>query len=988
MRMLLVASVTAGVIGFGNGTTRGKPAVRVEGDHLALETNHFVYVIGTDGLNKEFIDRRTDKDYLLRSDDPRHFMSIQRNGIRDSGSRQGPPSDGQWVGSTAVQWRHGYLWVTFGETGIEAKIHVRTYPNYLTLDLISINDHTITSILLARLPLTLTKYIGTWHCRDDTYGAAVVALNHETNALVDAIQTGVIQDEPQFHRPVLTGHADQEVRLEGAKIAVVGCPSENLLDILEQIELENGLPHPTIDGVWAKKSPEVMRSQMYGHLAENNVDDVIRYAQLGGFGTIVIYHRSLFHSHGSYILNREFWKSDAALKVASDKIHAAGLKFGVHNLNLVISKHDPLVRPVPAPGFMSYASRQRVLAADIGPTDKFVPTTTSPRGLLAKGDKSIYHGRTLRIGDELILYDALQTEEPFGFADTSDEDTYDGSHGNYRGCIRGAFGTTAAAHPAGSKIENLMEFVNGYYRPDVTSDLFDRVMRNMAGFLDKFEFDYVYPDGMGQNIGYQSEGPAWYIRSLVPHKLYHYTQREVRFIWGTWHTSSMGGEITDAVTSGVKATFNQSVKGARSAEANLQPTDFGWLSYVSHGPNHDATRPRIMEYAWCKALAYGAAISLSSNLQSYIDNGRTEEIFAIMKNWEQLKMAGYFPERIRDQMKELDEEFVLEQKGTEQWQVRPITYSPEKYVGLVDGKQNVWNFSNTHPTQAMRVNIQPMPQLAEYGDPQNVTVLKPGPLNLRTTGRGPMWGERQSPGFQLELGASDEDSPSGGKSFSVSAANQGTKAAGWGCAEILFDHPMDLRQHRGLGTWVKGDGSGAVLHFTFERSAWQARDYYVRLDFNGWKYVQMPVHAGEEIYEFQFPYSFFTALAGFNYEGIPRMYVFITNLGPGSTAQVSFGRLEALQETPRTLHRPGLTVRDKSITFPVRLEPGWYLEFQGKGTVRVFDPNGHTMSEVQPEGMIPILEPGDNQVTFFCDPDPDYGQAAKATLITLGKPLQ
>jgi len=52
--------------------------------------------------------------------------------------------------------------------------------------------------------------------------------------------------------------------------------------------------------------------------------------------------------------------------------------------------------------------------------------------------------------------------------------------------------------------------------------------------------DDIYPDGKGQNIGCESEGPAWYIQGLVSHKLYHCTQREVRFFWGIWHTSRMG----------------------------------------------------------------------------------------------------------------------------------------------------------------------------------------------------------------------------------------------------------------------------------------------------------------------------------------------------------------------------------------------------------------------------------------------------------------
>ena len=149
----------------------------------------------------------------------------------------------------------------------------------------------------------------------------------------------------------------------------------------------------------------------------------------------------------------------------------------------------------------------------------------------------------------------------------------------------------------------------------------------------------------------------------------------------------------------------------------------------------------------------------------------------------------------------------------------------------------------------------------------------------------------------------------------------------------------------------------------------------------------MPTHANEEIYESRFPYSFFTALAAFNFQGIPKMYIFITNLPPGATARARFGRLEALQESPRTLHRPSLSIQDQSITFPVSLQPGWYLEFQGDDAVRVFDPNGHTMANVKPEGTIPILKQGDNLIRFSCDRSQGHAEAAKITLISQGNPL-
>jgi len=442
MRRLGIAIIAAGITGLCSISAMGEPGGRAEDDRIVLETAHLVYAVGTDGLNQAFQDRLTHKNYLDMTD-PGHFMSVQK--------------DGQWIGSTAVEWDRGFLYVTFGDSGIWAKIHVRAFPNYLTLELTAVNAHTMTDIQLVRLPLKLTKYIGgsLTNCRDDEYAAAVIALNIETHCY-----------PTRGEQVVLTGHADREVRLEETKIAVLGCPTESLLDIIEQIEIENGLPHPTIGGVWARKSPEQMKSLLYVDVSEDNADAMIDYALAGGFSYIVLYRHVWCASQGSYLINREnFPHGEAGLKAVSDKIHAAGLKFGMHNLDMIVAKHDPLVHPVPDPGLLVYPDRQRILAADIGPTDNFIPTTTSPAGLLAQGDKSMYHGRDLRIGDEIITYKDFQTTEPFGFT----------------GCTRSAHGTVAAAHWANTVIDNLAEFIYSYYRPDLKSDLYDRIVRAECG---------------------------------------------------------------------------------------------------------------------------------------------------------------------------------------------------------------------------------------------------------------------------------------------------------------------------------------------------------------------------------------------------------------------------------------------------------------------------------------------------------------------------
>ena len=981
MKIIKTGIVMVGILSLCGVSAMGAAGVRSEGDRILLENDHVVYAVGTDGLNKAFVNKRTGRDHLDNADLV-PFMAIKK--------------DEQWHGATAVEWARGFLHVNFGDSGVRAKVHVRALANYLTLELTTLNNHTISEIHLVRVPLDITQTIGKslTHCRNDDDAAALIPLNLETHSYVAPMEPAVPGEPipgmvflgarghvgPQGdERPVLIAHADRRVGLDGAKVAVITCPTKSLLDIIEQVEIENGLPHPTIGGVWARRSPELMKSILYAEVSERTVDEVIAYAKAGGFTYLHVNRPHWCGSNGSFLINQKnFPNGEAGLLAVSRKIHAAGLKFGLHNWEVVVHKHDPLVKPVPAKGFLMYPDRQRFLAADIGPADHFLPTTTSPRGLLAQGDKSGYHGRDLRIGDEIIIYGGLQTTEPYGFTN----------------CRRGAHGTVAAAHPTGVAIDNFAEFYWAHYLPDLQSDLFDRVLRAEAAILDRFEVDYFYPDGTGENTNhYPPEWlPDWYTRGLSNIKRFHYTRREVRFNHGpvsnhSWHVLTQGNH-RDCPQNGVIEHFNTGLADISQCTVDFLSFDLGWFGYFTHNVTGPATRPREMAYAWCKALAHSAPISLSTDKRRLDGNGRTQEIFAMIRNWEELKITGYFPERIRDQLKEPNREFALEQRAKGEWQIHPVTYAPEKYVAKVDGAQNAWTFDSPHPSQPLRVFIEPKPQLAEYGDPQNVVLFKPGPVNLATTGAGPMWGPRQAPGMEFSLHTSDEESPAGGKSFNVTATNKGTKLKGWACAEVILDGAKNLLQHRALGIWVKGDSSDAYLHFAIESGRQNVRDYYVHLDFTGWKYVQMPESAGGEILDFKFPLSNYYALGNMSFESIDRVYVFITNLPPGATAGAHFGGLEALQETPRTLHNPGLQLDEKSITFPVTLEPDWYLEYEGDGPVRVFDPNGFTQAEVEPQGVVPTIRKGDNDVIFFCDQGQNQGQTAKVMLITRGKPLR
>jgi hypothetical protein len=629
----------------------------------------------------------------------------------------------------------------------------------------------------------------------------------------------------------------------------------------------------------------------------------------------------------------------------------------------VVSKTDPLVSAGTGSGFSMYPERRRTLAQGVGAAESFIPTTTSPAGLLVKDDRSHFQGRDLRIGEEIVTYGDLQTTPPFGFS----------------GCKRGAQGTKASPHAAGAAIENFTEFW-GYYRPDVKGELYDVVARAEAAALDKFGFDYIYPDGTGDNLDGWPEQPGWYFYNLQISKLFRYTTREV--LWGhapitdySWHIFSRGN-TTDFVQTGVIQHFDRvSVAGAKDSIAELQPFEFGWFGYFTDALDAQATRPREMEYAWSKALAYGAAMSLETDKKTLDHNGRTSEILAGIKQWEELKLSGYFSEPIRAQLKTPGAEFQLEKARNGQWGVVPVTYSPEKYVV----GQDRWAFENPYAEQPLRLTMDAMPSLARFGDQANLVLLEPEkPLNLTTAGSGPAGGpSRHTDGLSFELKA-------GAGMFEASAVNKGSNPAGWGCSEIVMSGPTNLMQNRALGAWVEGDGSGAYLHFVVaDAGRLTVRDYYVHLDFKGRRYIEMREPAKGEVYDFKFPFSSYWAIRNIDFGTISRVYVFLTGIPPGVSVGARFSRVEALRESLLQVENARLTINGATVTFPVRIETGWYLEYGG-GKARLLDSNGFVQKTVTPVGMAPTLRQGSNQIGFDC---PGCGPV-KVGLITQGEPLR
>ena len=87
------------------------------------------------------------------------------------------------------------------------------------------------------------------------------------------------------------------------------------------------------------------------------------------------------------------------------------------------------------------------------------------------------------------------------------------------------------------------------------------------------------------------------------------------------------------------------------------------------------------------------------------------------------------------------------------------------------------------------------------------------------------------------------------------------------------------------------------------------------------------------------------------------------------------------------LENPELTINGHKIVFPVTLEPGMFLELNSTSGCELYGPKGELIKEVKPDGDIPVLATGENQISFSGKGVCGINSRVRVTVISEGKPL-
>lgn len=473
---------------------------------------------------------------------------------------------------------------------------------------------------------------------------------------------------------------DKEGSVKGSAIALFGCKPGQVLNTIGEIEIAEGLPHPEINGKWVKTSRETNRAYAISPFTEDDVDIMIDYAKKAGLRSL--YHEGPFKTWGNFELDEEFFPSGVeGLKASAKKVKEAGLNVGVHTLTNFITPNDKFVTPVPDKRLVTTGSAK--LVNDISPTDFDIEISDIQMILSQKNSKM----NTIRIDNELIRYGSVSEEEPYILYD----------------CQRGAFGTQVSAHAKGDEVVRLLDFAYKIFYPNWEmqkdmvkniSDLLNETGVNQMGF-DGHEGCFATGNG---DYAMDKYALDWY--NLVDDVTVNSSSRLKHFYWHINHFINWGEPWYGGFR---ESQADRRFKVQPFLERNYLKNMLGWFMITP------TTIPTDIEWMMARAAGYDAGFAMVLRRPSLEENPQAEELLALIKLWEEARLAGAFSLEQRERLKDGNNEFHLERVDEKTLLLHPFTTNSFEHQKKVlqpgEPTDSEWTFSNRREEQPLKFRI-------------------------------------------------------------------------------------------------------------------------------------------------------------------------------------------------------------------------------------------------------------------------------------------
>jgi len=875
-----------------------------------FENAYVIWRVDPQGRTTEFVDKSSGKDYASQ---PWPVAAVRIAGVEHL------PSSCIWEGER--------LRVTFGAEKAQAVLAVRSSRDYFVFRLEKYEGPEPEFFVLMNLRLALGRERN-WTSgliSDGHFACCVRVANYRIGFNLgggpEAAVTAVLYPNRQ---------------LEGGWVGVVAAPKAEIRRALQSLVLNEKMLYSPVGGPFALDAPETRGSYVFADVTEDNVDQWIELCKKGRIDLIHLIGWDA--SQGHYRPRKDAFPEElSSLKRTIEKIHAAGLKAGLHFL-FGISSNDLYATPVPDRRLKVDARFQ--LAEPVDAKADFLPTTAPPKDLPTVW-AYMSRGNVVRIGEELIQYGAL-SESPPGFAR----------------CRRGVFGTRPASHEAGAAIEHLYTIYTLFY-PDEDSDLIAEIANHIAGVVNACQADLVYMDGAEGVPG------GWYGVSRMRAEVFARLQGRVMVEaseWGyhSWPFHSRTG-AWDHPNWGLKRFVDLHVRSNLDYQsASLLPTQLGWWAILGDGPDHYAELPDELEYLCVKSLAWDMPMSFQGIGIGQASHGRQDEYLKLVGRYEGLRLSRSVPEEVLQRLREEKQEFRLRQRPDGRWELVPCEWI-SKRLELQDSGGVSWKITNRFGSQPLKLRMRVLDVAEPYGSARAVLVTDflGDQVQIETApGVIASWHPAEFPGSPVSRGVE------------FIARNEGASRRGaWARAVIRFAKAKDLSKMGALGVWIRGDGNQQVMNFQLSNPSyyWPTFDeHYVSVDFSGWRYAELHFKErdADRHGDYQWPYADYYAVYRnpLIRKEVDQVTLYYNDLPPGQEVRCGLGPVLALPVLKGGISNPSILVNGKVVVMPVSLETGDYAEWFQGGLVKVYNRHSQPVAEISLESVPPEVIPGVNEL--------------------------
>ena len=933
-----------------------------------IETSHARCVFGEDGTAVALEDKRTGENYLRTDGGATPLARLKQAGQEHVSTSVSSDAAGGWR-------------LRFGDSGIEVRLGVQAREQYWVIEVLEVIGDGVEELTFLDMPLSLVG------CLDEPFAACVMALNLQTN----------VPSQVPMPMKRLRACCVSRVGLQGAKAAVVACPPDVMRSIMQEVVgAAEDLPTSDIGGPWALDAAINRGSYLFnfGGLTEDTVDDWIALAKSIGF-TQIDFHGGRSFRFGDFRPDPEMYpRGVASLKAVIDRLHAAGIAAGLHTYAFFIDKRCPWVTPVPDPrlGALKVFTLAEALDADADTVT--VAESTADRstdvGFFARNSV------TLRIDEELIRFGDFRREPPYGFTS----------------CERGAQSTRPTSHAKGAAVHHLKECF-GLFSPDGDSSLLVDVAAKTAEAFNACGFDMIYLDALDGGDILEGREYEWHYGAKFVFEICKRLNKPALMEMSTfyhhlWYVRSRIGAWDHPIRSH-KRFIDMHVASNESGRRMFLPAHLGWWAAKTwFGAQGERTFSDDFEYLCGKCIGHDCGFSIMGidpdNIKS---TPALQRLTGMIKEYEDLRHAGHFSETMKAKLRVPGDEYTLTHDASGTPVLEPVQYARHKVEG-VDERTLAWTVKNRFGPQSAGLRIEALTGTVPYDSPDAVALVEfENDAELA---------EREiAEDVTLDLAAATEQSPDGNRCVRLSALNKRAERRGaWGMWRKTFTPPLDLTvqasdeerersqgeaathietseacQRQAIAFWVKGDGKGAVLNLQVRSPEYVTPaigDHYVILDFEGWRYVELIEPEGERYADYAWPYAgmYHIYRECVNYERVGTLGLWLNNLPPGEEVACLVSPVRALPVVDTVLRRPAVTIGGRTIVFPVDISTGCYLECRSSAECVLYGREGEVVGEVTPEGNLPEVTAGDNDVRFDCE-DAAARPRAAVTVIARGE---